>query len=388
MIRLPAFGAVLWTLAATLAASPHELEVDASQPTIAPPWLTAALAPGAHGAVVSDDLGLLIFGCSDNSGGQIVAYQLGEDGALLDAPPQRLTLPKPARFSPNWIHYPLAMALHQRLPLLYVWQDVRHTTGEPPTADVVQAELDRLVVFELTSGQVTQRWAGVRGRGFRAAAGYGSIAVDPDNQRLYPNHMDNGDIAIGWLQLGSDGLPTLGEDGQVVAEVFPAREGVPGHHIESLLPVDHRTLLLSVHRRVVTWNIHDQAGEFVVMELTGVGQWSMMAGHPAKPMVYVSTRGWSDLHAVRHARGQLTMMPQRLTLRNGRFTSGPAVLVRRGEPDRLLIGGSGRVYAAELDDRGRFTGTIDQMELSHFHGRTLTSSARHGRAYVAVEALP
>jgi len=137
----------LLTVCASIRAD-AEIKVSAQDSTI-PNLIVVTLPSPASCATVSDTLNLLAVGQKDGKEPHVLLYALDAQGQPTAAAPSPITLPRPAALAKD-LNYPLSLAFHPRLPLLYVWQDVEvpHVYGVP-NDPAPCANVDHLLIYDV-----------------------------------------------------------------------------------------------------------------------------------------------------------------------------------------------------------------------------------------------
>src|SRR5437763_87372 len=93
------------------------------------PFVVALAAPGAYCAAAGDAVGLVAVGQKAGKDAQVRLFRLEAQGKNASSV-ATVKLPMPAELAQRET-YPLALAFHPSLPLLYVWQDVEPLPGKP-----------------------------------------------------------------------------------------------------------------------------------------------------------------------------------------------------------------------------------------------------------------
>jgi hypothetical protein len=390
------------------------------------PFITTLVAPGATCAAVHDVLNLIAVGQKVNKEAQFSLFRLDAAGKPTGAAVV-VKLPKPASVAAREA-YPLSIAFHPSLPLLYVWQDVEALKGDPvPPSDPAWKDLDHLLIYAVDGAAPELLLSLCRGPLFHTGLGVGSICVDAVNGRLYVPNLRFGDknpptsAGVGWFSLAGDGLPVAGDEEPAKAEalVAPAKAAAdrPGRlaglraALAAAKPVGAfrntpegtygfgtfpaGTGFVSINRDVfvacgyigpVTWNLADRRGrqQVFLMPVNFVSYYTTrIAGHPHLPMIYATIAGYPYAHCAEHVDGYITLTPLVLVLEGTALNAPPLALTKR---NLVAFGTAGAVHLAAIDAEGKFKKENGQQV--NFPGTTalgLAYSEKFDRLYVAVE---
>jgi hypothetical protein len=392
------------------------------------PYVVPLVAPGATCAAVGDNLGMVAVGQKVNKEPQISLFRLDDQGKMAAAP-VFIKVPKPATLAQRDV-YPLSLAFHPSLPLLYVWQDVEGLKGDPvPPVDPAWKDLDHLHIYSLEKVAPELLLSLCRGTQFHTGQIGGSLCVDVPSGRLYVPNLRFGEKnppekggGVGWFALAGDGLPVAGDEepAKVEAPLAPAKAaadrparltalralitaGKPlgafrhtppdSYGFGALpagtgfLPISRDVFLTCGYLGPMTWNLADRRArcQVFIMPINFVSYYgTRIVGHPTLPVVFSSVVGYSYAHRIEHADGFFTLAPQILTLEGATLKTPPVVLTKR---NLVAFGGLTAVYLAAIDAEGKFKDEKG-MQINVPMNPTvegLAYSEKFNRLYVAVE---
>jgi hypothetical protein len=393
------------------------------------PYVVPLVALGARSAAVSDSLGMVAIGQTVNKDAQLSLFRLDAQGKPTAAAPVVVKLPKPAALAQRDT-YPLSLAFHPSLPLLYVWQDVKALDGDPPPpTDPAWKDLDHLLIYALDGAAPELLLSLCRGSLFHTGNVAGSLGLDVTNGRLYVPNLRLGaknppdHAALGWFSLDADGLPVAGDDEPTkavpVATVAKAAAdraarltvlraavtagkpvGAFRHTPEKtygfswfpsgagFVPVTRDLFIACGPYGPVTWDGSDRRAraQVFLMPVNFVSYYcTRIAGHPTLPVVYAGMVGYSWAHRVEHADGYITLAPQVVLLEGCTLKTPPVVLAKR---NLVAWGGPNAVYLAAIDAEGKFKDTPgSQVNVMNPVVEGLAYSEKFNLLYVAVEKL-
>ncbi len=374
--------------------------------------LTPIVAPLARCVALSDALGLIAFG-HDRSHelAHISLVRLdakGEPGLVATS----WKLPRPDALA-KFANYPLGLAFHPKLPLLYVWQDIAIHFGNPPAAPPPGLELfDHLLIYDVSKEPPALLAALVRGKpGILYGQSAGGLAVDGPASFLYvPNVHDPknyGYFQFGRFPLDADGLPNVLDEKDAklprderlkkLAQRSAATPLLPpqvtpfdyGYIVSysqfgagaTFHPLSAEAVLSSAAHGLVLWRPGDKDSLLNALPLKGANH-VLFTVHPSLPLVYAITPDNPSLFRVRHADGYPTLLPEQWLLKDRPLTSAPVVLPKL---NKLAVGGRYRVYVATLDKEGRPLPEVTEAPVFNPAVRTLLYSERFERVYVSME---
>jgi hypothetical protein len=180
------------------------------------PELVPVTAPSATCLAIAEAHGWLAFGHDVTyKDAQVSLVRLDAKGnpAAYSIP---LKLPPLAPTLAKFANYPLALAFHPRLPLLYVWQEINVPFGNPPAAPLPGLEqFDHLLIYSVAKDTPELIVGLCRGPYFLYGMTGGGLAVDKTGSYLYvPNMKDPknySNFLFGRFALDEAGLPKLDE---------------------------------------------------------------------------------------------------------------------------------------------------------------------------------
>lgn len=291
-------------------------------------------------------------------------------------------------------HYPLALAAHPKLPLLYVWQDVivsgEASPAKPdPTDDFAGDGFRHLHVYDLSSPEPRLVQSALGGESFSRGNYAAALAFDRNAGRLFlPNlqrRIKTGfATAIGYIKLRDDGKLV---DDSPAAEPDAAKVSLYGES-----PCGLGFLNLSDTRTIVcaglgpaTWDEANRRGQLSVMTFfptVGGGYRYRMVQHPTLPVLFLTGLGGNYVFRVEHVDGFMTMFPQRGLLPDAVLTSPPVIV---GKRPFVACYSLGVLHLLGFDAEGYFNGERTDIPLSTRKVEALAYSAKYDRLYVTHE---
>ncbi|MEO8205273.1 MAG: hypothetical protein ABI615_03775 [Chthoniobacterales bacterium] len=368
--------------------APLEFNIPVSKTPV--PSLVQIALPGTRCAAVSDSQSLLAIGHHASNGMHISIYTLDATGTPSVAPAAQVALPTSPALQKSE-NYPISVAFHPTLPLLYVWQDIN--APEMPAAqddkNPVYKEFDHLLIYAVKGGgslQLVQSLA--RGPGFAYKQTLGKLEVDPINQRLFlpnlrvPKALMDATASVGYYSLDVQGMPARTASQPTPTPkvltplvAYPVGLGFAGASKDAVIvgAQDGPIVWEFDNRRVNASKIyfHNAAGLWV-------------SGHPKLPLVYMAGNNTPKVFCMEHVDGFLTLLPQRVTVDGASFQSAPVVMTKQ---NRIAVGGINFVYTFKLDATGRLTTEMEQSPLSQARVSALAYSEKLDRLYVGVDLL-
>ena len=349
---------VALVIAVPLAGADFTIKLGAADLTKLP-YIVPVVAPSATPAA-SQTFPWFAVGHRIDKEAQVSLFNLDAQGQATGMPVV-LKLPEPPGLAER-MTFPLSIAFHPSLPLLYAWQDVEALKGDPaPPVDPAWNDLDHLLIYSLDGPAPELLLNLCRGAMFHTGNRAGSIAVDAVHGRLYvPNlrfreKAPADSFGIGWFSLAADGLPIESDEEssevptplppEKAALERPARAaalrallaaGKPTGAFRhtppdnygfnappagaGFIPISRDVFIVGGTYGPVTWNLADRnAGPGVpdARELCRLS--NRITGHPRLPILYASMSGYGYAHAMEHADGYLTLVPQVLYLNGARI---------------------------------------------------------------------
>jgi hypothetical protein len=368
--------------------------------------LVLVTAPAASCAAASDaHLWLAVGHKKTYKDAHVSLFKLDAQGKPAAGAPVVIKLPSPAALA-RFPNYPLSLAFHPQLPLLYVWQDIESATQAPAVINEPgHQEFDHLVIYNVAGAQPVQVRSQARGADFPHGLLAGAVAVDAANARLYlPNVHQPGmkpEMMYGttaYLELGADGLPLLADPakpapppGAGAASALKYMSPKDSHtnmglpHGMGFVPVSKDAVILGVGIGAMTWDASNRRGwanGVMLHPPYGASYNDRIAGHPALPVIYTAVMNHNWVCAMEHVDGYLTLVPQRLGVEGAALRSYPVVLRARGE---LAVGGVSRLYLIALDAKGFLKPTSKQTKINSDSVEAVAYSDKLDVLYVAEE---
>jgi hypothetical protein len=378
------------------ASAQNEITIKVAPDTVVP-FLMPITLPGITCMAVSDVADALVIGHKTDKGGFLTVYRL--DGKGSPGPHVTVTLPRPPALDglPN---YPICLAFHPKLPVLYVWQDAALLKPPPePVKHPGFATFDHLLVYSVAGVEPRLLASLARGDEFSQSVRAGSVALDAAAKRLYvPNLLilDQPDTpaAVGCYRLGDDGVPmppdpTTAKPGEPIKLFKRMRHGaydLTGTPVgQGFIPVSDDVVIVGGLYGPTTWDMSSSRAAFGGVTLypyVGAGYYSRIIGHPTLPVVYSFAIGLQFLGCIEHSEGFLTLMPQWSAADGIVCRSSPVILARHNQ---IAVGGEGHVYLFDLDAKGKFKGTRVQAIVASPNVEALAYSEKFDRLFVPIE---
>jgi hypothetical protein len=443
MIRFLTAVLLLFGFAAVVPAQKATRELATNAPeklSPAPSYLTSVIAPTATSFVVNDDLGMLFVthrppGAKDTpkpgaTWPQFAYTKLGAAG--FPGPFKSIALSKPATLAKQ-ANYPLALAFHPKLPLLYVWQDIEPVTPRADATDApVHKEFDHVLVYDLDGAEPELLLAFGRGQRFAFGNNFASITLDPGGTRLFvgnlrhPAPKDTHNGAVGYFKLAADGLPELeaeprkpatdragrfaaakelatkastAADGglkRISTDKYPLLWAQPCGLGMAAFSAD--VLVFGGPGGPVVWEPGNGRAELQANYIppyyrpANIGSLDRLVVHPSLPVIYGSITipeglavNDSHLYRIEHADGFPTLLPQRMILYTFKASTPPVVMPRH---NRLALGGEKRIAFITLDAEGRLTKERAEVEVNSQRVHALAYSEKFDKLYVATDEPP
>ncbi len=375
--------------------------------------MTPIVAPDATAIAVHDELGLLIVAQRNKT--PLSIYKLDGKGAP-QGEPNAISLPQPDSLS-KFNSHPTSVVLHPKLPLMYVWQDLRigpkAKAGQRPT---VFKDYDHLVIFELAKdGTAKQLGAFARGEAFDFGYEISELGIAPDGDRLFLPNLGGGkkeSLSIGYYDLDEKGMPVPvpvpiegSLDGfglnKFEMEVRPETLVVHGYQPDNagmgfVVPQKRAALFVTRHG-VSLWDTEDRRGALNPVTAPGTALNSRISssgvwpppGQPDRkgtPAVYGVGYESYVVIRIRHAYGYPTLMPQTENYSNSSFRSAPVVIGTR--PALLVAGGKSLLTVMPLEDDGSLGQSREHMTVDTDEVMAIAYSPKFDRLYVPLDKAP
>lgn len=363
-----------------------EREFDVPTPTPAAiPGLTQVVLPNSMCAALSDTHNILVVGHKILNGQHLTVYRLDASGGVAPGAATRVALPRSDALK-SFENYPLSLAFHPTLPLLYVWQDIAGPDVGVPDQNPVFKEFDHLLVYAIKDGALQLVQAHARGPEFSYKQTLGSIAVNAGGNRIFMPNVRNPvpvsgyDASVGYFRLDAQGMPVKAAGATVARPVLVTP--VMSYPIGcGFVCATQDTTIFGCHTGPATWDIENRRAPIAWFYFAGVATPVMITGHPKLPYIYGSTLGASYFYRMEHADGYLTMLPTRLSVGGAAFQASPVYLSKR---NKLAVGGVNSIYLVSLDAEGAFTKVVEAAALSEPSAHAYAYSEKFDRLYVAV----
>lgn len=401
--------------------------------------------PPAATAVVNDVAGVLAVGLKPKlltvkekaagvkivNGPHILLFRLDAQGEARVTPATPVTLPLPPTFTERQ-NYPLSLAAHPKLPLLYVWQDVQPPGEGSPADDVKSDGFQHLHVYDISSAEPKLVQSVAQGDSFSRGNWGGAIAFDRTLTRLFVPNMQRRVAAalapvIGYLRVLEDGMIVPNEE--EAAELAVGGKGTTADRTGAVTLAARKAYLEQVRtgkvpeRAVryataatstfssfpcglgfanfsdtvtvicgplgpVTWDEGNRRAQFntiVFYPVVAAGYQYRMIAHPTLPVMFLTGVSSTYVYRMEHVDGFLTMLPQRGTLVGATALMSPPVLL--GKRNVLACGSAGLLHLVGFDEQGRFNGQCTDVKIAALRVDTLAYSTRFDRLYVAVDEV-
>jgi hypothetical protein len=376
------------------------------------PELVAVTAPSAACLAVGEASGWLAFGHDityKDAHVSLVRLDAKGNPAAYSIP---LKLPPLAPTLVKFANYPLALAFHPKLPLLYVWQEINVPFGNPPAAPLPGLEqFDHLLVYSVAKETPELIVSLCRGPYFLYGMTGGGLTIDRTGSHLYvPNMKDPknyGNFLFGRFALDEAGLLRLDEKEAklIPAAARPKRltdlnaaKPILPHQITTLgfttffsfntfgcgfgfHPVSKDAVVAGGWNGLITWQPDDPRLQIVGFSLRHSGN-KFLGAHPDLPILFVTIAGVDCIYRVEHIDGLPTLVPQRWIFTDETLLSPPVVLPKS---KKLVVGSRYHVNVVSLDEQGRCRPEVMHVPVFSPAVRALAYSERFERVYTGVE---
>lgn len=375
------------------------------------------IAPSARCIAVNESLKLLVAGCKptpESVRWGLVTYALDDAGNLKPGDPAHLELPLPEPLK-AFVVYPLALAFHPKLPLLYVWQDISGPKRSTPEEESVSAHFDHLIIYAIKDGMLVPAPVGayVRGEKWAYDMNYGSLTFSPSSDRLFfSNYRDGVRSAhgIAFYDLDEKGMPKPTPvpikgslDGQglekfdlelreTIIDTTPHLRHVPTG-MGFYAPLDN-FLFTTSNQGVAMWDINNRRAPWGSIHVFYTPGDIFIGGHRKFSAVYGAGANHQLLFRVIHVDGYLTGMPTNFLLHGALIQSSPLLVTdMTGTPNRVVVGGANFVHVVALDDKGEFVspqapGAREDIPVISPTVRGIAYLEKLRKLYVPVDKLP
>jgi len=401
----------------------------------APAYFTPLILPTASSLIVNEELGMIYVTHRpprakeplkpNTPWPQLTYARLDANG--MPGPFKSIALPKPAALA-NQPNYPLAVAFHPKLPLLYVWQDIEPAAMRTEATDTaVYKEFDHILVYQIDGAEPELLMTFGRGSRFAFGLEFACMTFDPAATRLFvgnlqhpaPKNQTNG--AVGYFRLAADGLPEFETEprmpavdragriaaAKVLVGKTPPEGGLkrisnPGWGMISALPSGLGMYAPTADRMVfggpggpIVWEPENRRGELLgnyIPPHGRAGNLDRLVRHPTLPVLFGGTTApetatWTDsyLHRIEHAEGYPTLLPQRMVLYAFLPSTLPVVMPKH---NGLALGGRKRIALLTLDAQGRLTKERIEVEVNSPRVVGLAYSSKFDKLYIATDEPP
>jgi hypothetical protein len=374
------------------------------------PSLTPVTAPSARCIAIGETAGWLAFGHEKTfADAHVSLIKLDAKGnpAAYSIP---LKLPRPAGLGKH-ANYPLALAFHPRLPVLYVWQDIAIPYTNPEAAQPPDLKnFDHLHIYSVAKEPPELLASLCRGPEYLYGSSGGALLSESSGGFLYvPNLKDlknSGIFRFGRFALDEAGLPKLeAKDAALplparlkrLAELNAAKPIVP----QQITLTDYVTLfpfnpfgsgmsfveagpnvvIAGGHTGLISWRPDDKRVTLSGLAFRHHG-YQMITGHSHLPSMYSTLFNSDMLTRAEQVEGYLTMVPQTYKVPDANLYSQPSVF---DKGKKLAIGGRYRIYVLNLDDTGRCLPEVVQVPIMNPAVQAMAYSQRFDRLYVSIE---
>ncbi len=345
--------------------------------------LAQVVLPNAMCAAVSDAQSILVVGHKVLNNQHLSVYKLDTSGKV-SASPFRIALPR-ADSLKAFENYPLALAFHPTLPLLYVWQDIAGPDVGVPEQNPIFKEFDHLLIYAVKDGTLQLVQSHARGPEFNYKLMNGGLGISPNAQRLFmPNlrasvPVSGYDASVGYFRLDAQGMPIKGNAPVVHPVMVTPMMSYPIG--TGFVSGSNEAVIYGGYNGPTTWDIENRRGQVDWYMFPGVATPCLLTGHPKLPFIYTTTLSASYIHRMEHADGYLTMLPTRVNVGGGVFQTAPVFMARQ---NKLAIGGVNAIYLVKLEADGSFSKTAEMATLGEPTVRAVAYSEKLDRLYVAV----
>jgi len=365
-------------------------------------------------AAVSDVHNLLVF-CHDRvyPDAHVSLVKLVDAKGLPAPYATQLKLPRPEGLAkiPN---YALSAALHPKLPLLYVWQDISVHYSNPPGKEPPDLKsFDHLVIYNLAKEPPEVLAAFCRGTEFIYGQAAGGLAIDAGGSYLYvPNlrELTNaGSLRLGRFPLDADGLPLLSDkdakepvpvrgkrlmDANAVKPLSPP-DLTPVEYVNlfpmsgygagtCFHPVGKDVVIAGGHGGLMSWRPDDKISTLSSLPFRHSGH-VLIGAHPSLPALFATCHRHDQpdsFFRAEQVEGYLSLLPRQYVIPGAQLTSPPMV-VAKGK--KLVVGGHHFLYQFKLDDKGMPLPDVTQMQVYNPMVRAMAYSEKFDRLYVGTD---
>jgi hypothetical protein len=391
-------------------AAPAQVKITLDAPRLGKvDILTPVTAPSARCVALGEAQGLLAFGHErPHTDADLSLVKLDVQGRpSAAATAWKVPAEKWQEKLPSYI---VSVAFHSKLPLLYVWRDVPLNYAVPASAPAETKLYDHLLIYNVAKDPPELLASLCRGDGYSFGQQGGALTVDPAGQFLYvPNvkEFKTGFFHFGRFPLDADGLPSVLPEAEAklpapqrakrltelnAANPFAPPEQTPTEYIyvlagnpygcgHSFHLVSNEAIIAGGWNGLITWRPNDNVTPLHALSVRP-GVKTLLAAHPALPVLYATPYNTDSLYRVEHAEGYLTLVPQQWAFPEAKLTSAPAVFAKG---TKVAVGGHYGIYVVSLDAQGHATSEAVFARVFNPAVRALVYSPRFDRLYVGVE---
>ena len=351
------------------------------------PYLTPVVIARTSTAVFSEQAKLLAFAHEPLQQNDISIFALDDSGTPSVTPIAQIVLPAVAALKDR-DNYPLDIRLHPRLPILYVFRDVKKSADADAPLEAVYETLPRVLVYgiEPTGAKLLQSLC--PGSLFWKGSAVGFLQLDSDAKRLYVSNLlrgepGNQEYGIAYLDVGADGLIKLTADKQPSMKQFFAANFYTGNCTGGIEIISDDTIIWSSMGGPTTAKLTEPDCTTHYVWLWPPRYRKRIALHPTLPVMYFSNIGEAYVQMIEHAAGYPTMMPTYASVSGP--MSPPVVMAKH---NFVAMGGKNFVNLLCIDAQGRYTGEIHYVNVKDPDVRAVAYSPKFDRLYVSEEPSP
>ena len=422
-VGLPAFAQVAMPVQreVPLAATPGEVD-----------YLRTVPLPPGRAAVVSDVAGVLavIHKQGKIPGPHVSLVRLDDRGEPSKDKPVTIQLPH-SKLLTDRDNYPLALTVHPKLPLLYVWQDVVTSFEKGAPVDDPKADgFCHLHVYDISKPEPQLLQSVAQGDTFARGNTAGAIEFDRHATRLFVPNLQRRNAkgvataSIGFLRVLENGH-VVPDDDDVLAAASSGKAGVDRQadvtaaarkaYLEqvrtgkvldratrnatsasaifaahpcglSYFNVSDTVTIVGGPLGPVTWDESNRRAQFNAITfypIVGIGYRLRLVGHPTLPVIFVSGLSSGFVYRMEHVDGFLTMLPQRGTLAGVTAIASSPVLL--GKRPYFACGSAKTLHLIGFDDQGHLNGQRIDVPVVSDTVEAIAYSPRFDKLYTRVD---
>lgn len=343
--------------------------------------IEGVVTPRAYTMAIHEEFGYLIVGHRADADGRHLSVFVLDDAGQAGEDPVRVSLPA-ASGTEQVDAYPLSLALHPQLPLLYVFCDAL-----PPAdnAEEILARTYRLHVFLMRPGRggLTLLRSTGEGTPFAWERSVGLSAIDAQGRHLFlPHARDNGDHALAYVPLDRRGMPRTGED-EVMTVITESvrtlgRGFNPGLGYVAGSP---DAVVFAAQRGAATWDLLNRRARLVHFPVNEAPGTVAVGGRPDEVSFYMVGQDTGFVARMSQAHGYVTLLPQIITLdeRLEAALHGPPVPMPGA--GGVAVAGRNGIYVFDVKEDGRLGDHVGFARLQDSEQRILAWSERFQTLY-------